>query len=73
MSEKLKVLVVNVFIDMEREYRLVVLLALKLGKVNGEDVLKAIRARHPTKTVIMITSYEMEMADLINKEYQIGA
>jgi len=63
----------NVLNDMEREYKLVVLLDLKLGNKDGTDVLKAIRAKYPTKPVILVTGYGAEMADSINKGLRIGA
>jgi len=63
----------NVLSDMEREYKLVVLLDLKLGNKDGTDVLRAIRAKYPTKPVILVTGYGAEMAESINKGLQIGA
>jgi two-component system, NtrC family, response regulator HydG len=63
----------NVLTDMEKEYKLVVLLDLKLGATNGTDVLKAIRNKYPTKPVILVTSCRGEMADSIEKGFQIGA
>lgn len=63
----------NVLADMGREYKLVVLLDLKLGATNGTDVLRAIRAQYPAKTVILITGYRNEMTESINKGLQIGA
>jgi len=63
----------NVLADMDQEYKLVVLLDLKLGATNGTDVLRAIRDKYPTKPVILITSCRQEMADSIDKGFQIGA
>lgn len=63
----------NVLNDMEREYKLVVLLDLKLGNKDGTDVLRVIRAKYPTKPVILVTGYGDEMAESINKGFQIGA
>lgn len=63
----------NVLNDMDREYKLVVLLDLKLGNKDGTDVLRAIRAKYPTKPVILVTGYGDEMAESINKGLQIGA
>lgn len=63
----------NVLADMEKEYKLAVLLDLKLGATNGTDVLKAIRNKYPTKPVILVTSCRGEMADSIEKGFQIGA
>lgn len=58
---------------MEQDYKLVVLLDLKLGDTNGLDVLKSIRARYPTKPVVLITGYGREMAGSISKGLDIGA
>ncbi len=55
------------------EYRLAVVLDLKLGKVNGADVLKEIRAKYPTKPVVLMTGYREEMAVSIEKGRKIGA
>jgi len=63
----------NVLSDMDREYKLVVLLDLKLGDKNGTDVLRSIRSKYPAKPVILITGYGEEMAASINKAFQIGA
>lgn len=63
----------NVLADMDQDYKLVVLLDLKLGATNGTEVLKAIRDKYPTKPVILITGYLGEMADSIDKGFQIGA
>ncbi len=58
---------------LEEDYNLVVLLDLKLGSVSGVDVLKKIRARHPTKPVIMVTAYRQEMQETIEQGLRIGA
>lgn len=58
---------------MEQNYKLVVILDLKLGNTNGLDVLKAIRAKYPSKPVILATGYREEMADSIRKGLEIGA
>ena len=58
---------------MEEEYKLVVVLDIKLGDTNGLDVLKAIRAKYPTKPVLLVTGYGEEMTDSIKKGLQIGA
>jgi two-component system response regulator HydG len=59
--------------DMAEEYKLVVVLDIKLGDTNGLDVLKAIRAKYPTKPVLLVTGYREEMNDSIRKGLQIGA
>lgn len=58
---------------MEREYKLAVVLDLKLGDSNGIQVLKKIRATYPSKPVILVTVYGAEMAASIEKGLQIGA
>jgi two-component system response regulator HydG len=63
----------HVMEDMENEYQLVVLLDLKLGAASGIDVLKEIRAKYPTKPVVLATGYGQEMASSIEKGLQIGA
>lgn len=58
---------------LERAYKLAVVLDLKLGNANGLDVLREIRAKYPSKPVIMVTGYGGEMAASIAKGEQIGA
>ena len=58
---------------MEQDYKLVVILDLKLGNANGLDVMKAIRAKYPSKPVVLVTGYREEMADSIRKGLEIGA
>ena len=58
---------------MELNYKLAVVLDLKLGNADGLEVLKQIRARYPTKPVIMVTGYGGEMAASIAKGEEIGA
>lgn len=58
---------------LEKNYRLAVVLDLKLGAVNGVDVLKEIRAKYPGKPVVLVTGYRQEMADSIEKARKIGA
>lgn len=47
---------------LEHHYRLVVVLDLKLGNADGVEVLGAIRARYPSKPVVLVTGYGREMA-----------
>jgi DNA-binding response OmpR family regulator len=63
----------NVLADMEAQESLVVLLDLKLGSVNGVDILKQIREKHPTKPVIMVTGYGKEMGGSIETGLKLGA
>ncbi|WP_020677879.1 response regulator [Geopsychrobacter electrodiphilus] len=55
------------------DYKLAIVLDLKLGAVNGTDVLKEVRARYPTKPVVLVTGYRQEMGDSIEKGRSIGA
>ena len=63
----------KVISHMEHEYKLVVLLDLKLGIKDGTDILKNIREKYPTKPVILVSGYGKEMTDSIDKGFQIGA
>jgi two-component system, NtrC family, response regulator HydG len=58
---------------LENNYKLVVVLDLKLGTVDGVEVLKQIRARYPNKPVVMMTGYRDEMGKSIEKASQLGA
>jgi DNA-binding NtrC family response regulator len=63
----------KVLMDMAREYKLVVVLDLKLGSLNGLEILKDIRARYPNKPVVLVTGYGAEMSASIEKGLEIGA
>jgi len=63
----------NVLNQMERSYKLVVVLDLKLGQMNGLEVLKKIRAKYPSKPVVLVTGYGEEMTASIGNGYKIGA
>ena len=58
---------------LENEYKLAIVLDLKLGAVNGTEVLQAVRARYPTKPVVLVTGYRQEMGDSIEQGLAIGA
>lgn len=58
---------------LEKNYKLAVVLDLKLGAVNGVDVLKDIRAKYPGKPVVLMTGYREEMGDSIEQGRRIGA
>lgn len=58
---------------MEANYKLMVLLDLKLAGADGLDVLRNIREKYPSKPVVLVTGYREEMADSITKGLQIGA
>jgi DNA-binding NtrC family response regulator len=59
--------------SMKKEYKLVVLLDLKLRSRNSTDVLKTIREKYPSKPVILVTAYGKDMADAINRSTRIEA
>ncbi len=58
---------------MEQDYKLVVLLDLKIGNSDGLDVLKSIRAKYPTKPVVLVTGYKEEVGSAVEKGMKIGA
>ena len=58
---------------MEESYKLAVVLDLKLGEADGLEVLKSIRAKYPSKPVVLVTGYREEMAESIEKGMKIGA
>jgi two-component system response regulator HydG len=59
--------------DLDKDYKLAVVLDLKLGAIDGMDVLKEIRAKYPTKPVVLVTGYREEMGSAIEKAQKIGA
>lgn len=63
----------NVLGRLDSDYRLAVVLDLKLGEVNGVDVLKEIRAKYPGKPVVLVTGYKQEMVESIERARRIGA
>lgn len=67
-TEPLKVLE-----DLDRDYKLVIVLDLKLGAINGVDVLKEIRTKYPAKPVVLVTGHREEMGSAIEKAQNIGA
>jgi DNA-binding NtrC family response regulator len=58
---------------LEKDYKLAVVLDLKLGAADGTDVLKEVRAKYPSKPVVLVTGYREEMANSIEKARRIGA
>ncbi|OYY74073.1 MAG: response regulator [Gammaproteobacteria bacterium 28-57-27] len=59
---------------LENDFKLaIILLDLKLGAVDGVDVLKDIQTKYPGKPVILVTGYREEMASSIEKARKIGA
>lgn len=63
----------NVLGHLEQDYKLAILLDLKLGDTNGLEVLKAVRAKYPSKPIVLVTGYRDEMTDSIEKGLTIGA
>jgi DNA-binding response OmpR family regulator len=63
----------HVLDHLERSDKLAVVLDLKLGNANGLEVLRDIRAKYPTKPVIMVTGYGGKMAASIARGEEIGA
>lgn len=51
----------------------VVLLDMKLNRINGLDVLQKIREQHPHLPVILVTGYRAEMASAIEAALKLGA
>ena len=58
---------------MEEDYKLLVILDLKLGNSDGLEVLKSVRARYPGKPVVLVTGERDEMAAAIEQGMQVGA
>jgi len=63
----------NVLNRMEKDYKLAVMLNLKIGDTAGLNVLKSIRAKYPTKPVILVTPYQEKAKDSVLQGQQIGA
>ncbi len=63
----------NVLGHLQENYKLAVLLDLKLGTKSGLDILRAIREEYPSKPVVFITGYRDEMNDVIKQGLEIGA
>ena len=63
----------NVLGHLDKDYKLAILLDLNLGDKDGLEVLKAVRAKYPSKPVVLVTGYRDEMTDSIEKGLKIGA
>jgi len=63
----------NVLKHFDKTYQLVVILDMKLRKTSGIDVMQQIRAKYPTKPVILVTGAKEDMADSIAQGLRIGA
>ncbi|MFH2104375.1 MAG: response regulator [Chloroflexota bacterium] len=51
----------------------VVMLDMKLNQINGLDVLKELRQRHPSMPVLLVTGYRKEMAGAIQHALDLHA
>lgn len=58
---------------MAGNYELLVVLDLKLGGADGVDVLREIRAKYPTKPVVLVTGNRGEATASIERGMRIGA
>lgn len=58
---------------MEKDYKLLVVLDLKLGTADGVELLREIRAQYPAKPVVMMTGYKESMSASIENGLRIGA
>lgn len=58
---------------MEHDYKLLVILDTKLANKDGVDVMKEIRAKYPTKPVVLVTGNRDEVCASIDKGRKIGA
>jgi two-component system, NtrC family, response regulator HydG len=58
---------------LEPNYNLMILLDLKLGGADGVEVLKDIRAKYPSKPVVLVTGFRDELTASIKKGMQMGA
>ncbi len=58
---------------MEQNYKLLVILDVKLCTVDRDNILKEIRARYPTKPVVVVAEYKKGMSASIEDGLQIGA
>lgn len=58
---------------LDKDYKLAIVIDLKLGAVNGTEVLKEVRAKYPTKPIVLVTGNRQEMGDSIEKGRGIGA
>ena len=58
---------------LEKEYKLLVVLDVKLGSADGVELLREIRAQYPTKPVVMVTGYQEGMSRSADNGLRIGA
>lgn len=62
----------NVLGHLENTYKLAIILVVKMGAVNVTEVLKEVRAKYPSKPVVLVTGYPREMGDAIDKGCRLG-
>lgn len=58
---------------MEENYKLVVILNLRVGTTSGIEALKAIRAKYPTKPVVLATGTDPDLSETVQQGLRIGA
>ncbi|MDD3816088.1 MAG: response regulator [Desulfocapsaceae bacterium] len=63
----------KVLSHLEQDYKLAIVLDLKVGAANGAEVLDEVRAKYPTMPVVLVTGYRQEMGDTLEKGRLIGA
>jgi two-component system response regulator HydG len=63
----------NVLKHLEMDYKLTVVIDLKLGVAKNENLLEEIRSRYPSKPVILLTGYKQEAYDFHESASKIGA
>lgn len=63
----------NVLKHLEMDYKLTVVIDLKLGVAKNENLLEKIRSRYPSKPVILLTNCEQKTYDSLQSASKIGA
>lgn len=63
----------KVLAHMEQQYKLAVVLDLKLGDADGLEILRDIRHHYPTKPVVLVAGYREDMISAMEKGIQSGA
>jgi two-component system response regulator HydG len=63
----------KVLAHMEQQYKLAVVLDLKLGDTDGLEILRDIRHHYPTKPVVLVAGYREDIVSNMEQGIQIGA
>ena len=63
----------KVLAHMEQQYKLAVVLDLKLGDADGLDILRDIRHHYPTKPVVLVAGYQEDVVTTMEQGIRIGA